>query len=771
MDTTFDPGLLTAETTYYWRVDTFNGAEWITGPLWSFGIMPLIPVTDDPNLVAWWKLDEGVGTNAIDASGRGNHGKLFGPQWSDSSWVSDSALNFAEDDASYVAIKNMNYDNFTDSEVTVSAWIRTSDPNDQHIASFDRNEYWRLQINGEVATEGQVGWHVMTDTGQLDYGSITRVDDGFWHHVCGVFDNGQSTIFIDGLPEPSAFGGSTYGTGDIVRYGFLGANSEASEFNGTRGDGSGISGDVADVRIYNKALTQEEILDLTRVDPLMAWDLQPPTRTLDIVNVPSSLTWKAGDNASQHDVYFGTDLEAVSNADASDTSGVYRGRQAGTTYVQPDEFVLGQTYLWRIDEFNTDETITNGGVRAIIIPDFATIDDFESYNDLDPTDPETNRIFYTWIDGYDNPAVNGAVVGNFDAPFAEQTIVHSGRQSMPLAYDNSVGISEATLTLTGLSDWTRHDLAELSLWFHGEPNNVAESLYVALNDSAVVTHDNPDAALVEEWTEWTIDLQTFADLGVNLTNVNTITIGLGNRNNPQVGGSGKIYIDDIRLYQPRPVDPNTDGLVAYYAFENDANDSSINGLHGTMVGDPNFVEGQIGMALDFDGTDDVVELGKFDVVGGITLAAWIKPDDFEINDARIITKAKEWGGDDHWWMLSTISETSLRFRLKTDEGPTTATLISDPALEAGVFTHVAATWDGSMMRIYKDGVEVASQEKAGTAVAVDPDISVAIGSQPSDAFASDPSHVVKFFDGLIDDVRIYDRALSDLEVRYLAGER
>jgi len=222
-----------------------------------------------------------------------------------------------------------------------------------------------------------------------------------------------------------------------------------------------------------------------------------------------------------------------------------------------------------------------------------------------------------------------------------------------------------------------------------------------------------------------------------------------------------------------PVDPGTGDLIAYYAFENNTEDGSGNGLHGTVVGDPTYVEGLAGygMAMDFDGADDLVELGKFDVVGGITLAAWIKADDFEINDARVISKAKEWGGDDHWWMLSTISETSLRFRLKTDEGPGTATLISDPVLEAGVWAHVVAAWDGSMMRIYKDGVEVASQEKGGSAVAVDPAISVAIGSQPSDAFASDPSHVAKFFDGLIDEVRIYNRALSELEVRYLAGDR
>jgi hypothetical protein len=80
-------------------------------------------------------------------------------------------------------------------------------------------------------------------------------------------------------------------------------------------------------------------------------------------------------------------------------------------------------------------------------------------------------------------------------------------------------------------------------------------LYVALNGNAVVTHDNPNAAQIETWTEWTIDLSApggFADQGVNLANVNTIAIGLGNKKNPLAGGSGTIYIDDIRLYRPAP---------------------------------------------------------------------------------------------------------------------------------------------------------------------------------------------------------------------------
>jgi hypothetical protein len=119
---------------------------------------------------------------------------------------------------------------------------------------------------------------------------------------------------------------------------------------------------------------------------------------------------------------------------------------------------------------------------------------------------------------------------------------------MPFAYDNAVGKSEATLTLTYPRDWTEKGVNTLTIWYVGNADNAAETMYVVLNGSAGVDNDNPDAAMAAEWTEWNIDLQSFADQGVNLTNVNTITLGLGNRNNPVAGGEGMIFFDDIRLY-------------------------------------------------------------------------------------------------------------------------------------------------------------------------------------------------------------------------------
>ena len=127
---------------------------------------------------------------------------------------------------------------------------------------------------------------------------------------------------------------------------------------------------------------------------------------------------------------------------------------------------------------------------------------------------------------------------------------------MPYSYDNNkqgfFKYSEAEMTLSYPRDWTEKDVNTLTVWFRGNSDNAAESLYVALNGNAIVTNDNPDAAQVTTWTEWTIDLQAFADQGVNLANVNTIALGLGNKKNPVAGGSGTMYFDDIRLYPPPP---------------------------------------------------------------------------------------------------------------------------------------------------------------------------------------------------------------------------
>jgi len=121
---------------------------------------------------------------------------------------------------------------------------------------------------------------------------------------------------------------------------------------------------------------------------------------------------------------------------------------------------------------------------------------------------------------------------------------------MPYSYENNFKYSEATYSPTQRV-WTEEGVGVLSLWFYGDAANAAERMYVALNGGTAVYHDNPNAALIGTWTEWTIDLQAFT--GVGLTNVNTLAIGFGDKNNLQAGGTGLMFFDDIRLYRlPEP---------------------------------------------------------------------------------------------------------------------------------------------------------------------------------------------------------------------------
>jgi hypothetical protein len=266
--------------------------------------------------------------------------------------------------------------------------------------------------------------------------------------------------------------------------------------------------------------------------------LDPGNGSVDVTQTPV-LTWTPGLGAS-HEVYFGTDAASLELKGSGNL---------GAESYEPGQLEWNTTYYWRVDEAdnaNADSPWT-GPLWSFTTANFLIIDDMEAYNDLAPDDPASNRIFNAWLDGFGDPT-NGSLVGYESPPFAEQTIVNSGSQSMPMYYDNAAGKSEATLTLTANKDWTVNGVNTLTIWFRGEADNAAETLYVALNGNARVDNDNPDAATITGWTAWTIDLTRFADQGVNLSNVTSITLGLSS----VTGGTGMMYFDDIRLYPPAP---------------------------------------------------------------------------------------------------------------------------------------------------------------------------------------------------------------------------
>ncbi|MBN2314505.1 MAG: LamG domain-containing protein [Sedimentisphaerales bacterium] len=270
------------------------------------------------------------------------------------------------------------------------------------------------------------------------------------------------------------------------------------------------------------------------------------------VQLNTVLSWTPSDSAASHQLYFGTDKEAVRTAGAGSPEN--KGSKAlGAESYDPGLLEANTTYYWRVDEVKAQGNTLKGPIWIFTTGSYLLVEDFESYTD---NDADGEAIWQTWIDGY-GIADNGAQVGYLMPPYAEQSIVHGGDQSMPLLFTNEGGVtnSEASMTLTAPRDWTQASVAELSIWFRGSSSNAAEPLYAAIANSAgapaIVAHDNPEVVATSGWKQWQIPLQAFADQGINLGNVNTIAIGLGTKSGiAGPGGTGTLYVDDIRLYQP-----------------------------------------------------------------------------------------------------------------------------------------------------------------------------------------------------------------------------
>jgi hypothetical protein len=270
-----------------------------------------------------------------------------------------------------------------------------------------------------------------------------------------------------------------------------------------------------------------------------------PTDGVVGVNLASALAWKPGYAAASHDVYFGTDAAAV--ADATKASPEFHGsKPLGEESLDPGSLDYNAVYYWRVDEVNdiNPGSPWKGNLWTFDTGDLLIVDDIEGYDDVDPPMGEPgNRIWDKWIDGFDTQD-NGARIAEDLPPYAEKTTVHGGNQSMKLRFDNTGKFSEATLTLVFPRDWTAHGVTKLSLWFVSSPGNDADRIFVALNGPAVVYNDDPAATQTPIWQEWVIDLTAF---GTDLTNVNTITIGVGTKGVPGAAGAGTMYFDDIRL--------------------------------------------------------------------------------------------------------------------------------------------------------------------------------------------------------------------------------
>jgi len=482
------------------------------------------------------------------------------------------------------------------------------------------------------------------------------------------------------------------------------------------------------------------------VIPVSARSPEPASGATDL-NPQLALNWRAGREAAKHRVYLSTDANEVINGTALVATVSETHFDAGAL------LALGRTYYWKVDEVNDieDPSVWEGEVWSFSTMAALTVDDMESYDDAED---QGTRIYETWLDGWTEAAYGGSQVGYTGAPFAEQTTVHGGVQSMPFYYENSTAsYSEATRTFDAPQDWTQYGVKALTLWFYGAPSNTAAQMYVKVNGRKVPYDGDADSVLRKPWQIWYVDLSGFT--GVDLKKVAELTIGFQ-------GGTGLVFFDDIALSPfdrqlVTPVKPDAANLVAHYAFEGNTN-SSAGGPAGTVVGAPQFVAGKVGQAIQLDGArDHVVVDGAFDLPA-YSAALWLRVDGG--TGARDLLSLYDSTGG-HGILLEITATGQVRFLHRSVVGTQGgANIYSSPDFNDGAWYHAAAVKSAEGMTLYINGEPVG-------AVADDTQFDksltkLAVGVLKHDSLS-------RFFPGAMDEVYLYNRALSPAEIAWLAG--
>ena len=207
-----------------------------------------------------------------------------------------------------------------------------------------------------------------------------------------------------------------------------------------------------------------------------------------------------------------------------------------------------------------------------------------------------------------------------------------------------------------------------------------------------------------------------------------------------------------------PANPGTDGLVAHYAFENDTTDSSGNGLDGTIIGDATFVEGVKGMALDFSG-DDYVDCGgaaEFSFTDAMTVSTWVNIRSRPVAWMAMIAKGE------NAWRLGVNNETTGVHYAFTGSARGWQAANTATELNFDQWYHIAATYDTEAgATVYINGKPDASN----------PDTGGIVTNEFSLLLGENPEATGRLFDGMLDEIKIYDRALSEGEILFLAGQR
>jgi hypothetical protein len=508
-----------------------------------------------------------------------------------------------------------------------------------------------------------------------------------------------------------------------------------------------------------------------------------------ISNVPADavLNWSSGASADRHIVHFGTSLDDV-GPDAPAIN--YPAQPQDSNSFDPGGLELGRTYYWRIDEVNDTDTnyAWTGPVWKFTVADYQVVEDFESYNSF--------SLIHSWQQ-IDNAYIYLSMVIE---------PVHHCKQALAFSYyyDN-LSYSEAKHSFDYPQDWASMGAKSLEIYFYGEDrNDPYVQMYFVIDDGhseKIIPYDgDPNDVTKEAWQPWRIDVTKLDD--VDFSHIISISIGFcTSASAPMESGYGFVYFDDIRLYSSRCIEENrpeadldcdcsvgfkdleemADNWLdsgyqqmataapaaprAWYKFDGNANDSAGN-YHGLILDNPTFVPGIHGQAIKFDGHQDSVIVSNAtsllsQINAGITICFWAYgTNSSHHTDTLFCTN-----------YIYNLYHPSIAIHLGCWKSPGRYMwdcgspwsfdnqLCGDHRYKAewtGRWNHWAFTKDfiSGKMKIYLNGELLDSRTSVSSPLTGISSFEIGSGWYGG-------------YDGLMDDFRIYDYALSQPEIAYI----
>jgi hypothetical protein len=758
---TYEDTGLSASTQYTYQVQSRdkssnqNTADWSTEKSATTDA-----VSGEPNLVSWWKLDESSGTTAADSSGNNHDGTRSGGSWAPTGGEFDGAVELGTDTNDHVEVPATG---MSASAGTVSVWGRME-------GTQSGCRYFFGHTYNPPDWTSTIQLYMDGGNNQLDLGigdthakdtNIMTLSADTWYHIALTWDGTNYVVYVDGIEKASGTYTGLSTLNSIADIGNTGNSSYRTE---------AFQGLLDEVRIYDGALSKYDIEDLAGIT--IASNPSPADEATG-VSTTADLSWSAGYYATDvngHDVYFGTDYNSV--ADANHSSSEYKGVQDSNSY-DPGTLSASTTYYWAIDEIN-DTNVWPGYVWSFttVLPDTNAPSPDPMTWATEPNATGTSSISMTATTATDASGVeyyfDCTAGGGNDSGWQDSTTYEdTGLDDLTEytyrveARDKSAAQNETGYS-TSKSATTQDGTAPSPdpMTWATEPNATGTS---SISMTATTATDSSGVEYYFDCTAggghdsgWQ-DSTTYEDMGLSPSTQYTYKVQARDKSTNQ-NATG--WSTEKSATTESGADPN---LVSWWKLDEssgtNADDSSGNDHDGTRSGGswaP--TSGRFDGAVDLgDASSDYVSIPTTSMsVSAGTVALWARIEGTQSGERNIFghTSSPPWANRIQLYMSS--GDNNLDMGL--GDSCTVATNIA--TLSADTWYHIALTWDSGDYVVYIDGEDEASDTYTGLTT---------LNSIAHVGNTGNPSFL-RAFQGLIDDVRIYDRALIESEIEDLAGE-